>query len=166
MEADAGALLLRQRALAKLRSKLTGPQSKPKALRKSWMHATDLEPRDVLIYRGATRVTVWRVARIEVDWDSRVPLLQQAEWDAANPPEPTALDELTLLPNLRLKSQPVTSWFVSKLRKQDPDWSDVGFERVGASAPRAGDDSVRGFGMSTWELMDRALAEGAPHIGR
>lgn len=164
-DAGAAAVARRRRVLAKLREQLTGPQPARKMLRGPWRYSTDLQQGDVLTHTADNgRVTLWRVARIDYDRVGASPVVQQLDWANAAPPDQDLVASLPTLPNLLLRSKPVTCWEVRKYLRKDPDWSEGGFQRYAVTPPRPEDDDVPARGHATWEQLHEDLRDGKPHI--
>lgn len=58
------------------------------------------------------RVTLWRVARIDDHGGYVFPVLQQLDWYGSGLPDVARVNDLPTLPNLRVRSKPVTCWSV------------------------------------------------------
>lgn len=159
-DADARTIAQRRRALAALRERLTGPQPPRQRIRPSWRYVTDLVPGDVLFHAARTgRSTLWRVARLDESRAGTAPVLQQLDWHQPEPPAEADLSTLDALPNLRLKSKPITCFLVQKA-KSEPDWRDVGFVHCGREAVRESDADVTWRGFTTWQAFAVELNEG------
>jgi hypothetical protein len=152
-----GQLRARLRALERLRIRLTGPQVPPRRPRRAWDQPTDLVQGLVLVHAARNgRMTLWRVARIEAQGRGRTPVLQQLAWDESQVPDEKA-QEAPALPNLLLRSKPVTCVQVIRLGRTEPDWPEAGFAQVADSEPRPDDERVRPRDLIDWKRMDERL---------
>ena len=167
-EAGLGPAASRAAVLAELRQQLTGPQPARKAMRRPWAYVTDLEPGTVLAWTASNGlVAVFRVVQVLEDPFARtsVPAMERLAWAGRQVP---SSDVLAQLP-------PAEGWLdwdvdedpgrrpaaciAFKLRRRDPDWSDVGFAVCGRVPPRAGDDGDWELGVmgTSWDGVAETL---------
>jgi hypothetical protein len=153
-EAGRGPADARATVLAELRQQLAGPQPARKAIRRPWAYVTDLEPGTVLAWTASNgSVALFRVVQILEDSFARtsMPAMERLAWTGREVPPSDVLAQLP----------PAEGWLdwdydadrdrrpaaciAFKLKKRDPDWSDVGFTVCGHVPARPGDDG-------DWEL--------------
>jgi hypothetical protein len=118
--------------LAALRERLTGPQPRRSTVRRPWRDVTDLAAGDVLAYQSAAgRVALFRVGVIDESRYGVVPVLIRLDFAGRMVPRPSVIREL------RDRAVPTGRGGprrVSRHRRRDPGWRDVGF-RVVATVP-------------------------------
>lgn len=159
VEAGPKALARRRAALQKLSARLTGPQPARKRLRRPWRYVTELEPGDVLRHTSdGSRLTLWRIAHIDEDRTGMYPVVQQLAWDGS--PAQSELNALSTLPNLKVKSKPLTCFQIVPDGRRAPDWSDAGFDLVGRTPARAGDGAAAPRHFVRWVDLGESLRAG------
>lgn len=157
---EAGAKELKQRkaALAKLRDKLTAPPTARRRVHRPWFHITDLEPGDLLAYRAPDgRLALYRVARLDEHRVGTAPILLRLEWDKATLPTDRQIRNLKSRPEPKSRDARPASFRVAKHRKADPDWRDVGFTRIGNTAPTSDEQRRQARILSHWGGLQCAL---------
>lgn len=148
-EDSGGKTIERRRAvLAKVAEQIAGEQPVRKKIRREWRYETDLEAGDVLEYTSKHgRVALFRVVGVCEDY-GRSPLVQRLDFAGSVSP---GLAEIELLANRPYSTQSryrYAATSVSKFRKRDSDWRDVGFRRLGKTAGRPDDEKF----FSCWGL--------------
>jgi hypothetical protein len=161
-ESGPSELSKRNAALAKLQEKLTGPQPARKRIRRPWRYETDLEPGDVLRFvSDGGRVHRLRVARVDDNRTSASPVLEWVNWTDESdrstwrPVRPDGSVPFGLVPFAE------SVLHVSRHRKKDPDWSDLGFtlETRLLGLPR--DDQQQANSYIQWKYLARAIQDGS-----
>jgi hypothetical protein len=165
-EAGAKALAGRRAVLHKVQDQLVGPQPERKRLRRPWRHVTDLTPGTVLAYRVSSGgVVILRVARIDDDRAGCAPVLSLVRYLGDAPPSQGELDRLPdAVDGPRPLGVPVdgvmntTVFRVSVDRKKDPDYRDLGFERLeGTSRSRPDDERLNLCSYTHWEGLAETM---------
>lgn len=151
-EAGARELAKREAALAKLRDQLVGPQPARKTVRRPWRHVTDLAPGTVLAWTAPSgELALFRVVRINDHRVAASPILERLDWSGRKLPAGWRLRRLR--PRIRERHMgpaTVDVSVVSRFRKKDADWRDIGLEVVGSLSPRAGDATVQPVFHTAW----------------
>jgi hypothetical protein len=154
-EAGTKELAKREAALAKLRGQLTGPQPARKVIRRPWRHVTDLTPGAVLAWTAPTgAVALFRVVRINDHRVAASPVLERLDWNGMKLPSRWRLRRLR--PRVRerhLGPPTVDISVVSRFRKKDLDWHDIGLEVVSVLEPRSSDATVQPVFYTAWRSL-------------
>jgi hypothetical protein len=133
-EAGPKELQKRRAALSKLRAQLVGPQPARKTLRRPWRHVTDLQAGDVLAFASSSgEMALLRVHRIDDHRVGAAPIASWLDWRGTSLPDGAALARLEARPMSGpgpLGHRRLETFRVSRHRKKDPDWMDVGFSVV------------------------------------
>lgn len=161
-EAGEKELAKRVAVLAELREQLTGPQVPRRTLRRPWRHVTDLRAGDVLAYRVASgHLALFRVASIDDQRVGAAPVLEWLDWKGVSLPSVRKLRRLRVSVEVSavLGGPPRPRTFrVSRNRKKDDDWADVGFELVASVPSRTVDEQVNPWTYLQWREL-RTTAE-------
>jgi hypothetical protein len=136
----------REKALAKLRDQLTGPQPAPKKLRKPKQKTSGLALGEVLALPTDHGVMLVRVAQLQADRTMECPVLVTQDWFGAEVPDP---DQLESIPDRPMPTvvvpdadDPWGSTHQVVVLHRDDTWETAGFVRVGTVGPRPHDDAL------------------------
>ena len=172
LDAAATELRARKAALARLRSRLVGPQPERKKVRREWRPDTDLVAGDVLARRCADgRLRLLRVVRIEKTRNGTWPILELLAglWDQV--PGAEILNDLPAASISRFGGGPSPHgtprrWTAYPFHYGEPGWQNAGFARVGTIDPRRGDEKARSRDDMPWphlgKQLDQLPGDGAP----
>ena len=152
-EAGTAGVGKRKAALAKLRDQLTSPPVARKTVRRPWRYITDLEPGDVLAFTASNgSVAVLRVARVDEHRVNVASIIQWLDWDSKA--LPTARERRRLRVRLDRRGPQIAhgpaTFRVSKYRKKDPDWREIGLELLERGETRHGDKEATGRSHTAW----------------
>lgn len=151
-------LAARARVFATTRELLKTEQPAPKRLSRPWEENTSLAPGDVLALNTDGGYGLLRVARLERTRFGAYPIVATLDYRGTTLPKPEqfesisdlVLDRVTFVEWPGRPTAPAGRW-VTRLRKRDPDFRELGFELAGRVAPRPGDDALAGTGGADWE---------------
>lgn len=147
----------RRTVLAKVAEQIAGEQPARKAIRREWRYETDLEAGDVLEYgSGHGRVALFRVSSLREEY-GRSPLIQRLDFAGAVRPSLSEIESLANRPHCAQSRYRYAATDISKCRKRDPDWQDVGFRRVGRTGSRADDREFLACWFLTWDQLSKNL---------
>lgn len=164
---DAGPRALEDRGavLDRVRAELTSPQPARRTVRRPWREHSELAPGTVLSCSPSSGGTVlFRVARLETSGGGAAPVLQRLDWRLDREPRATELAHLDLVLDSGAQG-PVTDALVTRARKRDPDWSDVGFRVLAATPPRPSDPDVAWRVGLTWVSLAEHLGSARGRLG-
>ncbi len=151
---------LREQTLARLRSRLTGPQPPaPKRVRREWAYVSTLQAGDMLAKRGVDgQVIVLRVREVDRSDRHDFPLIERV--DIAGDTSPAPSHAATLAPARTLIDGRLTAcrWRVAPNHRYEQDWSDAGWERIAQGVPVAAATGRLRTTFCTWEVLDDELA--------
>ena len=92
-----------------------------------------------------------------------VPILRRLRWAQASLPSARKSARLRPLPEPKpLEDRPSVSVRVARRRKQDEDWQDVGFIRVGKIQSPPEDSGFAARTHTTWRTLGTSLDHGRP----
>lgn len=164
-EAGSAALAKRQAALRKLRGQLTGPQPTRKAVRRPWRDVTDLQAGDVLSFTSTSSdMALLRVLRIDDHRVGVAPIVQRLDWSGGKMPAAWRLRRLK--PAYRPGPGPLGSaarpatYRVSRHRKKDPTYGDLGFTVAARLPPRPEDFAAEAWVYTAWSGLAKSLEAG------
>jgi len=166
-EAGPRAVAKRAAALTALREQLTSPQPARKPIRRPWRYVTDLDAGAVLAYQTSGPLVLLRVARILDDGMGTVPVIERLAWESESAPTAEQLVDLTAMRDAGLQG-PSTLMRLTKHRRRDPDWFDVGFRLAGLTPIRTEDADVLPILYTSWdrlpETLERDVTERIPGL--
>lgn len=154
-EAGAKDLQKRKLALAKLRNQLVAPQPTRKTVRRPWRHETDLRAGDVLTL-GTSRgeLALLRVLHVDDERVGAAPIVSWLDWRGVVLPTVPEIDRLPVRPiSWSGPRGRLETFRVSRHRKKDPDWSDVGFTLAAHVPPRPEDAGAPGWTYLGWPVL-------------
>jgi hypothetical protein len=172
LDGAASELRARKAALARLRSRLVGPQPERNKIRREWRPDTDLVAGDVLAWRCADgRLRLLRVVAIEKTQNGTWPILELLAGLGDEAPGADALNDLPAASISRFGGGPSPHgtprrWTAYPFHYGEPGWQKAGFTRVATIDPRPGDERARSRDDMPWphlgKQLDQLPGDGAP----
>lgn len=164
---DSQQLDQRRVVLAKARSQLLGAQPKRKKLRRPRMrYATDLQPGDVLSFRGSNgRFGLVRVTRLDPDRTSIAPIVTVLRYADTVEPDSEQIASLPdrQKPDIDPPPSPSPPWWSVDWRPESDagiDYVEAGFRRLTNIGPKPGDENSRAWTFGSWSSFAMCLERG------
>jgi hypothetical protein len=126
-------------------------------VRRPWRAVTDLQARDVLgLIAPSARMGLLRVARIDDHRVGVAPVVEVLDWAGLAVPDGRVLRTLQPRVSDRGPRRPMSAK-VSRYRRKDPDWRDVGLALVAQGIAREGDEGIHPWSYCGWSVLEGKL---------